>query len=611
MRSFVDELNCDKIRENKSRLNSITFILQQEVARGLNELFEATVDPAEITINDTRKEFEGDLTVVIFPLLRYTKRSPEESGQLLGEYLRSNVEEVAQFNVVKGFLNCSLTKTYWKEVLSKILKDEEYGMSQPNGQKVMVEYSSPNTNKPIHLGHIRNIVLGYAVSGMLKAGGYEVIKANLINDRGIHICKSMLAWQKWGNGETPESSGMKGDHLVGKYYVQFNEHFKPQIADLVAGGMDEKEAAKKAPLILEAQEMLQKWEAGDPEVTQLWKTMNDWVYSGFHVTYDTLGVDFDQMYYESDTYLLGKEVVMKGLEEDKFIKKEDGSVWIDLTADGLDEKLLLRADGTSVYMTQDIGTADLKYSDHKMDRSIYVVGNEQDYHFKVLQLICRKIGRPYADGIYHLSYGMVELPYGKMKSREGTVVDADEIVEEMINTARERTQELGKIEGFSDEEAEELYRTIALGALKFYLLRVDPKKNMMFNPDESIDLQGHTGPFVQYTHARIKSLLRKSPPNTTDQIPEVAWEPLEQEIIKGLARFPEVIESSARELDPASLVDYAYHLAKLFNKYYAEVSILNAPNAEFVHFRLILSHLVARTIEKTFAIVGINVPDRM
>jgi len=586
-------------------------ILQEAVSKAVKELFQTDLEASAVTINDTRKDFEGDLTVVIFPLLRYTRKSPEESGAVIGEFLQGHVAQVEHFNVVKGFLNLSFNKAHWQEVLSNMWQADRFGISTSTREKIMVEYSSPNTNKPLHLGHIRNNVLGFAVSGLLEACGHEVIKANLINDRGIHICKSMLAWKHWGNGETPESTGMKGDHLVGKYYVLFDQAYKKEIAGLVSGSMSEEDAKKQAPVLLEAQEMLRKWEAGDEAVMTLWKTMNGWVYKGFEKTYSDLGVSFDKYYYESETYLLGKEVVQSGLNAGTFFKKEDGSVWIDLEADGLDQKILLRADGTSVYMTQDIGTAEFKYNDYEMPRSLYVVGNEQDYHFKVLRLICQKLGKPYADGIQHLSYGMVELPSGKMKSREGKVVDADDLIEEMISAARERTQELGKIEGFTDEEAEALYHTIALGALKFYLLKVDPKRNMMFNPEESIDLQGYTGPFVQYTHARICSIGRKSGFDDMTTVPNVDWDPQERELIKYISRFPSVMEEAGKALNPAAVVDYAYHLAKAYNKYYAEVSILGAPSEALKLFRVQLSLLVARTVKTAFNVVGIDVPERM
>lgn len=594
-------------------MSAIEQTIQTSTAAALSSLFQASVEANTITLNETRKEFEGDITVVVFPLLRHTKKSPEASGELIGTYLVENVEEVEAFNVVKGFLNISLSQAYWQHQLQQIYDDKAFAQLPSTGQSVMIEYSSPNTNKPLHLGHLRNNVLGYALGGLLKANGDNVVLVNLINDRGIHICKSMLAWQKWGNGETPESSGMKGDHLVGKYYVEFDKHYKKEIADLVAQGIEEKEAKKQAPLMLEAQAMLRNWEAGDEDVVALWKTMNQWVYDGFETTYNNLGVSFDKKYYESDTYLLGKAVVQDGLEKGIFFKKDDGSAWIDLTEDGLDEKILLRSDGTSVYMTQDIGTADKKYEDYKMDRSIYVVGNEQDYHFKVLKLICQKLGRPHADGIYHFSYGMVELPHGKMKSREGTVVDADDLMAEMIATVKERTEELGKIEGFSETEAEDLFKTIALGALKFFLLRIEPRKGMLFNPEESIDFQGYTGTFTQFNYARIRSIVRtfENDSALSNTVANVEWHPMEKELVKQVDKFPKVIKEAANNLNPAAIVDYAYNLAKSYSKYYAEVSILGAKDAATKTFRVQLSALVARTIKQAFAIVGIGVPERM
>ncbi len=585
--------------------------IQAATSEALKELFNAEVASDQITLNETRKEFDGDLTVVIFPLLRYTRKKPEESGELIGEYLLQKVEEVDHYNVVKGFLNLSLNKTFWQLAVQGIYEDDNFGLRSSGGDKVMVEYSSPNTNKPLHLGHIRNNVLGYAVSGILEANGHEVIKANLINDRGIHICKSMLAWKHWGNGETPESTGMKGDHLAGKFYVEFDKQYKKQIKELVDKGVPQKEAEKQAPLLLEAQEMLRNWEAEDPEVRQLWETMNGWVYDGFGVTYKNLGVSFDKLYHESDTYIYGKQSVNKGLDSGLFFRKDDGSVWVDLTEDGLDEKLLLRADGTSVYMTQDIGTAELKYNDYEMDRSIYVVGNEQDYHFKVLKLICQKLGQPKAEGIAHLSYGMVELPSGKMKSREGTVVDADDLIEEMIHTVKERTKELGKIDEFTEEEAEENAKIIALGALKFFLLKIDPRKNMMFNPEESIDFHGYTGTFVQYNYVRMRNIGRKFKIDLPTSIPDVTWTDTEKSIIKMLNRFPQILKEADKQLSPAVLCDYSYELAKIYSKYWGEVSILGEQDIAIKTFRVILSSLVARTIRQTLAIVGIDVPERM
>jgi arginyl-tRNA synthetase len=480
--------------------------IQQQVHQAFPALFGSEVELNKITINETPKEFIGDITLVVFPLLKLTKKNPEESAKTIGEFLEENNTNITGFNIIKGFLNLEINPNCWIDFISNRQQSTDDIQQK---EKILIEYSSPNTNKPLHLGHVRNNVLGYALAGIYKANGHEVIKANLINDRGIHICKSMLAWQKFGNGETPESAGLKGDKLVGKYYVEFDKHYKVEIEELVAQGKTKEEAEKQAPLLKAAQEMLLKWENGDTEIIELWKTMNSWVYAGFEITYKNLGVDFDKFYYESDTYLLGKDIVEEGLQKNVFFKKEDGSVWIDLTDEGLDQKIVLRADGTSVYITQDIGTADLKYKDFKMDQSIYVVGNEQDYHFKVLKLILQKLGKPYANGIQHYSYGMVDLPSGKMKSREGTVVDADDLIDDMIASAKEQTEALGKIDDFTEDEKSALFRTIGLGALKFFLLRVDPKKRILFDPKESIDLQGYTGPFVQYTYARTRSILRK------------------------------------------------------------------------------------------------------
>jgi arginyl-tRNA synthetase len=631
---------------------SIEITIQSSTVAAIKNLFDAVVEVNEITLNETRKEFAGDFTVVIFPLLRYTKKNPEESAQLIGQYLKTHLSEIADFNVVKGFLNLSLSAEFWQSQMQFIYEHANYGHRTSGGDKVMVEYSSPNTNKPLHLGHLRNNVLGFALSGILKANGHEVVMVNLINDRGIHICKSMVAWQKYGNGETPESSGLKGDHLVGKYYVAFDKQYKiemkaylethagdfgfeaQQISTLKkeleqkekdkALSETEKEnliqlkklfqaAEKNAPIMLAAQEMLRQWEANQPEVKALWSKMNQWVYDGFAITYQNLGVTFDQYYYESDTYLLGKAVVEKGLADGVFFKKADGSVWIDLSAEGLDEKILLRSDGTSVYITQDIGTADKKFADYGMQRSIYVVGNEQDYHFKVLQKICQKLGRSYADGLLHFSYGMVDLPSGKMKSREGTVVDADDLMSEMMETVKIRTQELGKIEGFTPEEATKLFHTIALGGLKFYLLKVEPRKGMLFNPEESIDFQGYTGTFTQFNYARIRSIIRRYEltQSLPAEFPKVSWNNLEVDLIKTIHRYPKVIEEAGTHLNPAALVDYAYNLAKSYSKYYAEVSILGAQEEDLKTFRVMLSSVVARTIKDAFAIVGIEVPERM
>ena len=584
----------------------------QQIQRAVSALYQSEIALDGIVIQETRKEFEGQVTAVTFPFTRFSKKTPEQTGTEIGEYLKENVKEVEDFNVIKGFLNLSIADSYWVDELLNTIHSSSFGQFPSNGQKVMVEYSSPNTNKPLHLGHVRNNLLGYSVAQILSANGYEVIKVNLVNDRGIHICKSMLAWQLVGNGETPESSQLKGDHLVGKYYVIFDKEYKKQIQTLINEGQTEDEAKKNAPIIKEAQKMLLKWEAGDKEVIKLWSMMNGWVYSGFEVTYKMLGVDFKKYYYESDTYLLGKDTIQEGLEKGVFFKKDDGSVWIDLTEDGLDQKLVLRADGTSVYITQDLGTARLKYDDFKMDKSIYVVGNEQDYHFKVLFLILQKLGQTWAKGLFHLSYGMVDLPSGKMKSREGTVVDADELMDEMILTAQERTEELGKVEGFTEQEKKDLYNMIGLGALKFFLLKVEPKKRLLFDPNESIDFQGHTGPFIQYTHARIRSVMAKAEyKNKISSKYSNALTALEKDLIVNLAKYPDVIAASAKEYSPAHIANYVFELAKLFNKFYHEESILKAEDLDVRNFRLDLSAATASTINKGMKLLGIRVPDRM
>src|SRR5476651_870901 len=513
--------------------------------KALKHLYQADLTAADISLQQTRKEFEGQVTIVTFPFTKVSRKGPEQTGNEIGEFLQNELAEVSGFNVIKGFLNLSISNEYWLSQFYNHVLPGDHLVAEPNGKKVMVEYSSPNTNKPLHLGHVRNNLLGYSVAQILAAAGYEVVKANLVNDRGIHICKSMLAWQLWGNGETPESAGIKGDHLVGKYYVIFDKEYKKQIEELKAAGQTEDESKKNAPLIQEAQEMLQQWEAGDKEVISLWKTMNSWVYAGFDETYKKLGVSFDKFYYESNTYLLGKDIIEEGLQKGVFFRKEDNSVWIDLTAEGLDEKLVLRSDGTSVYMTQDMGTAQLKYKDFHMDESIYVVGNEQDYHFKVLFLILQKLGKTWAKGLYHLSYGMVDLPSGKMKSREGTVVDADELIAEMESTAKEVTEALGKIENFGDEEKMELYHTIGMGALKYFLLKVDPKKRLLFNPKESVDFQGHTGPFIQYTHARIKSVLSRAGYKNEGVAGITALDGVERDLVVILTQYPDMISQAA------------------------------------------------------------------
>ncbi len=589
--------------------------IQIQVQQAFPTLFGSDVELNKITINETPKEFTGDITLVVFPLLKLTKKNPEESARTIGEFLVNNNKNITAYNIIKGFLNLEISNEYWINYAINPISQ----ISNLKSQTVLIEYSSPNTNKPIHLGHMRNNVLGYALAGIYKANGYNVIKANLVNDRGIHICKSMIAWQKFGNGETPENTTdakcKKGDHLVGKYYVEFDKHYKQQIATLIEQGKTKEEAEKQAPILQAAQAMLLKWENGDKEIVDLWKTMNGWVYAGFETTYKTLGVDFDKYYYESNTYLLGKDTVAGGLAQGVFFKKEDGSVWIDLTADGLDQKLVLRADGTSVYITQDIGTADLKYQDFKMDTSIYVVGNEQDYHFKVLKLIMQKLGRPYANGIHHFSYGMVDLPSGKMKSREGTVVDADDLMDDMIEHAKEQTEALGKIDDFTEEEKTVLYKTIGLGALKFFLLRVDPKKRILFDPKESIDLHGFTGPFVQYTYARTRSILRKASQQSTldNESLNINYQihATEKELIKVLYKYEIILEESCKEMNPAKLIDYSYEVAKTYNKFYNDCPILAAEKEEQKKFRLQLTQQTGNIIKKCFEIVGIDVPERM
>jgi arginyl-tRNA synthetase len=590
--------------------------LEQKILHHLSEavqtIYESKIDTDQFNLQETRKEFEGQITVVTFPITRFSKKSPEQTGEDLGNYLKTNVDEIVAFNVIKGFLNLVISDEYWFQQLREIYSAPSYGILPKTGKKVMVEYSSPNTNKPLHLGHIRNNLLGYSVAEILAANGNEVIKTNLVNDRGIHICKSMLAWQKFGNGETPESSGLKGDHLVGKYYVIFDKEYKKQQEELKAQGQSEEEAKKNAALIQEAQQMLQAWEAGDEAVITLWKTMNSWVYAGFEQTYAKLGVDFQKFYYESDTYLLGKDIIDEGLAKGVFFKKPDGSVWIDLTNEGLDEKLVLRADGTSVYITQDLGTAQLKYNDFGMEESIYVVGNEQDYHFKVLFLILEKLGKSWAKGLYHLSYGMVDLPTGKMKSREGTVVDADDLIDEMVATAKQRTEELGKVDGFSEEEKANLYQMIGMGALKYFLLKVEPKKRLLFDPNESIDFQGNTGPFIQYTHARIRSVLTKAAYAGTENIAYPGQlADTERDLIVSLSQYPQVLNNAAQEHSPALIANYVYDLAKLYNKFYHEAPILKSDDENLKTFRLSLSEASAAVLKKGMNLLGIQVPERM
>ncbi|VXD11069.1 arginine--tRNA ligase [Marinoscillum sp. 108] len=588
--------------------------LKQEIVAAFKSLFDFELDADSFSLQPTRKEFEGTHTLVTFSYLKQTKKGPEESGQLIGEYLKSHTSLVSDYNVVKGFLNLSISDSTWLSAFDKIHQDEHFGTFSRNGQKVMVEFSSPNTNKPLHLGHLRNNFLGDSVAKILEASGCEVMKVNLVNDRGIHICKSMLAYEKFGNGETPASSGLKGDHLIGKYYVLFDKEYKKEIEGLVHQGMDPEEAKKQAPLILEAQEMLKKWEDGEEKTVALWQKLNDWVFEGFDASYQTMGITFDKIYHESQTYLLGKDIIQEGLEKGVFFEKEDGSVWVDLTAEKLDEKLVQRGDGTSVYITQDIGTCELKHDDFPFEKSVYVVGNEQDYHFKVLFNIMKKLGRPYADGLYHLSYGMVDLPSGKMKSREGTVVDADDIMQEMFDTAERQTRELGKIEGLTEEEAEALYRTLGLGAIKYFLLKVDPKKRMLFDPQESIEFQGNTGPFIQYTHARISAILRRA---RTLEVPAefdttgITLHPRELELIHKLTDFPKTIAAAARDYSPALVAQYVYDLAKEYNGFYQEVPIFNEEQKEVVGLRIALSKAVAQVIKRSMGLLGIAVPDRM
>ncbi len=589
--------------------------IKKAIAEAFHKVYDHELNANDLSLQPTRKEFEGSYTFVVFPFLKVTKGSPEQSGTQLGEWLKSNTDFVAGFNVVKGFLNLEITDLEWVQTLSEIAKDPNYGSVASNGQKVMIEFSSPNTNKPLHLGHLRNNFLGDSTARILEANGYEVMKVNLVNDRGIHICKSMLAYQKHGNGETPEQAGMKGDHLIGKYYVKFDQDYKAEINDLVDKGMDPEEAKKQAPSILDAQEMLKAWETGDKETVALWEKMNGWVYEGFDKTYETMGIRFEKMYKESETYLLGKENVDEGLEKGIFFKKDNGSVWVDLTEEGMDEKLVLRADGTAVYMTQDMGTCDMKHDDYPFDKGVFVVGNEQDYHFKVLFAIMKKLGRDYADGLYHLSYGMVDLPSGKMKSREGTVVDADDLLQEMFDTAESHTRELGKIEGMNEEEAKQLYRMLGLGALKYFLLKVDPKKRMLFNPKESIEFQGHTGPFIQYTHARISAILRRVQSleitDTFDpsQVGELSQR--EIELIYKLTEFSAALHEAGKDYSPAVLAQYVYELAKEYNGFYQEVPIFNEENKDKLAFRIALSTATARTIKKSMSLLGIEVPERM
>ncbi len=591
-------------------------ILQDTVKIALAELYGFTPGENQIQIQNTRKDLKGDITLVMFPFLRYSKKSPELTGEDIGKFIQENVDVVDSFNVIKGFLNLEISKNYWIENLLLAFNDKKFGItgSDENSETVMVEYSSPNTNKPLHLGHIRNNLLGYSISEILKASGKKVVKTNIVNDRGIHICKSMYAWQKWGNGKTPENTGIKGDHLVGNYYVEFDKHYKAEIAELIEEGLSKEEAKNQAPSILAARELLLKWENKDEETITLWKTMNKWVYDGFDVTYKTLGVDFDKIYYESETYLIGKKEVVRGLKEGVFYQKEDNSVWADLTNDKLDQKILLRSDGTSVYMTQDIGTAKVRFEDYSIDEMIYVVGNEQNYHFQVLAILLDKLGFEWGKGLYHFSYGMVELPSGKMKSREGTVVDADDLIEGMVDVARKVSKELGKLGALSESEALKTYKMIALGALKYFILKVDPKKNMLFNPEESIDFNGNTGPFIQYTYARIQSVIRKGKENGIGFRNEINIESIslkEKDLLKRVYLFPSIVSESANNYSPAVIANYCFELVKEYNQFYHDHFILGEPNVEIRNFRLILSSTVASVIEKGMNLLGIEMPDRM
>ena len=589
-----------------------------KAAEALKALYGAETEASALQVQVTRKEFEGDFTLVVFALLRISRTTPENTGKAIGDWLVENVPEIAGYNCVKGFLNLSFSDVYWNSVFSSIASDPSFGTFPPTGKKVMVEFSSPNTNKPLHLGHIRNNLLGDSVSNLLKATGNDVIKATLVNDRGIHICKSMLAWKMRGNGQTPESSGRKGDHLVGDFYVEFNKILTEQVSALMASdpSLTKDEAEKKAPCMQEAHEMLRKWEAGDPEVRALWEMMNSWVLQGFDQTYKTLGISFDKTDFEHDTYLLGKELVQKGLETGVFVKDPDGSVWCDLTADGLDRKLVLRGDGTSVYITQDLGTAERRFREYDLDKHIYVVGNEQDYHFQVLKLILSKLGYPWAKEIYHLSYGMVELPDGKMKSREGTVVDADDLIEKMYQEARSASIESGKLEDVDDEEKERLWKMIGLGALKYFIIKVDPKKTMLFNPHESIDFNGNTGPFIQYTHARIKSILRKAASkgitySASGIDSSLALNPKEVRLVKILNQYPDKLAEAGETLAPSVLANYSYDLAKEFNQYYHDNPILKEQDPGVLKMRLVMIDTVASVLEKAMGILGITLPDRM
>ncbi len=595
---------------------NIDLLIRQGVLSAVQSVYHSEIEKETVQIQLTRKEFEGDLTVVVFPYTRFSKKSPEQTGAEIGDFLLKNVEEIAKYNVVKGFLNLVVSSSYWVNELNDALKNPQFGLKTIGAESplAMVEYSSPNTNKPLHLGHIRNNLLGYSIAEILKANGKKVVKTNIVNDRGVHICKSMYAWLKEGKNETPETTGAKGDHLVGDYYVKFNNLYKSEVDKLVGQGMSKEEAENEAPSMKAVRDLLIRWEANDPEVRALWKKMNSWVYAGFDVTYKNLGVDFDKIYYESDTYLVGKDEVLRGLNEGIFEKRADGSVWANLENEGLDQKILLRSDGTSVYMTQDIGTAKLRFEDYKIDQMVYVVGNEQIYHFQVLSILLDKLGYKWGKDLYHFSYGMVELPQGKMKSREGTVVDADDLIEEMVEVARKTSDELGKLDGYTQAEKEEIYRMIALGALKYFILKVDPRKTMLFNPEESIDFNGNTGPFIQYTYARIQSVLRKGKENGID------WSALnekmepgmkENTLIKKILQFPEVVSEAGQTYSPALIANYCYDLVKEFNQFYHEYSILGEQDRNVKIFRLQLSEMTGNVVRNAMSLLGIRCPERM
>ena len=595
---------------------NIEIIIKGQVALAIHSLYGQSVEPSQVQVQLTRSEFEGDQTVMVFPFLKISKKSPEATGMEIGEYLKANLAEISGYNVVKGFLNLSIDNQYWINGFNEALKDEKFGFVPVTDQSelVMIEYSSPNTNKPLHLGHIRNNLLGYSLAAVMKANGYKVVKTNIVNDRGIHICKSMVAWLKFGNGETPETYGKKGDHLVGEYYVKFDQQYKSEIAALISAGRSEEQAKEEAPSIVETREMLIKWEANDPEVRNLWHTMNGWVYAGFDETYKTMGVDFDKIYYESDTYTVGRDEVLRGVKEGIFQQESDGSVWANLENEGLDKKILLRSDGTSVYITQDIGTAQIRYRDYPIDHMIYVVGNEQIYHFQVLSLLLDKLGYKWGKDLFHFSYGMVELPNGRMKSREGTVVDADDLIAGMVDVARSVSLELGKLEGYTEADKENIYRIVALGALKYFILKVDPKKTMTFNPEESIDFNGNTGPFIQYTYARIRSILRKAK-ETGILIPlkaeTASLNDKERILLKSISLFPEVVNEAGKGHSPAIVANYVYDLVKEFNSFYHDHSILNEPDLAIRDFRLAMAQTVGKIIKNGFSLLGIEVPERM